>query len=814
MKKFIPSSRSRISAIVTVAVFLLSAATEKPLHQQDFKSIIAKYAFVGDFNIKPETRPLNSEEVFWRYPLKIPKNVFPFAWYENDELLQKAFPATTGDGRDFQHINRGRQLFLEGNYDEARTTWLSARARFGKEHEYHRRIDYFIGQSFLALGMKEEDPEKKRRHLHNAATFLSWAFQVKADLKDSLLDQEAPRATYNLAAIYYLYDRYAAAFGAANDGLNFLRQHGRTDFRPAFRRLVAESYIQNRSYLEAVQELDQTLREDIDKKTAASIFARVGDIYFDLNNFELAEDAYALAGKIDQEALLVHPTRFVLRGEALFWMGQFSDAQNMFHYARSSENFPNSEEQLSYDFAAVASIRMADSWLGRTDFKKIEAAKKNVVAIDRKAESPRALQTEKNRAKDALKQALLPLEKARLAYFRHADEFRNHPSAIDAKIRLACLELPEYEGKNIKHARDLLAELKAQKQPTDKASGQIPLNEEALHLAWACETASYAQHERTKDMVERVRTFAGKYPHSRFLNSLVEPVRDVQARDIEPYFQRNDLYGATSFFEKTRKILFPKVSDDLKRRLFNAYADINHSDRAAEFWAVAQKHAKTDIDFLRLAAVAAENDIKTQSIWKKRNAELGSILRGRTWSIGAEELPRLYVSRILTSKAASYHLPWLYQLSRKWSDKNILLTCELVYPTLSRLWDQKSVPNSERNWVQNETTEIIDKRLVDIFHAQPTCGYSLMEFESRVYRQQMKRLAQRIASRPSIPIDPVTANIIWTLSERLYAADDTPSAQTLWRYLRDNGSADIVEVKYAKARLDNRRTEFEKLWGE
>lgn len=834
MRKQLFSTLLHLTAISLIAVFLLSSAAakqsrskskkktvkkeqpvievEKPLHQQDFKNIIAKYAFVADFNVKPETRPLTSEEVFWRYPLKIQKNVFPFAWYENDDLLHKAFPATSGDGRDFQHLNRGRQLFLEGNYEEARTTWLSARARFGKENEYHRRIDYFIGQAFFRLGMKEEDPDKKRRHFHNAATFYSWAYQVKADLKDSLLDQEAPRVIYNLAAIYYLYDRYAAAFGAAHDGLALLRQHGRSEFKPSFRRLVAESYIQNRSYLEAVQEFDQTLRENVDTKTAAAIFARVGDIYFDLNNFELADDAYSLAGRIDQEALLVHPSRFVLRGESLFWMGQFSEAQNMFHYARSSENFPHSAEQLTYDFAAVASIRMADGWLGRTDFKKIDDAKMTLAAIDRKAESPRALQVEKGRAKDALKQALMPLEKARLAYFRHADEFRNHPSALDAKIRLACLELPEYEGKNIQHARDLLSELKNQKTTSESNRDQIPLPEEAIHMAWACETASYAQHERTKEMVERVRTFVGKYPQSRFLNQLIEPVREVQARDIEPYFQRGDLYGATSFFEKTRKLLYQTVPDNLAIRLFNAYADINHSDKAGEFWAVARKRVQKDIDYLRLATVAAENGSK--GVWKKRNTETVQLLRNRKWTTPPDELPRLYVSRLLSANEAPLHLPWLYTLVRQWSDKNALLTCDFVYPVLSRLWDQKNVTKKDRAWVQQEAADLIDKRLVDIFHTQPSCGYSLMEFESRLYRTEMKRLAERIATRTSIPIDPVTANIIWTLSERLYQNQDNASAQNLWRYLRDNGSGEIVEVKYAKARLDNRRTEFEKLWGD
>ena len=60
-----------------------------------------------------------------------------------------AFPQSLGSGRAIQHLNRGRIAFLEGNFEEARKTWLGARARYGNNYEFHRRADYFIAQALI-----------------------------------------------------------------------------------------------------------------------------------------------------------------------------------------------------------------------------------------------------------------------------------------------------------------------------------------------------------------------------------------------------------------------------------------------------------------------------------------------------------------------------------------------------------------------------------------------------------------------------------------------------------------------------------------
>ena len=300
---------------------------DRPLHETNYKEIINRYLFINDFNIKEEERKI-SDEVFWKYHYKFPVVQFPLETFLDD--FEKELPLTEGSGRPTEHINEGRRLYVEKQYDDAKSVWLGGRARYGKEQEYHRRLDYFIGLSFLAkAGDQRKDAgidwnvKMFQEHLVNAATFLSWAFIVKADINDSLLDTVAPKQFYNLAAIYFNNDRYAVAYSTADRGLNFLRRTGRAEYRSKLRRSLAEAHIKNRTYLEAVKELDVALRYDATPSEAAEIFSRVGDIYFDLNNYEVAEYVYGLANRINIKAKQLKPVKYELRGESFFWMGKF-----------------------------------------------------------------------------------------------------------------------------------------------------------------------------------------------------------------------------------------------------------------------------------------------------------------------------------------------------------------------------------------------------------------------------------------------------------------------------------------------------------
>lgn len=737
----------------------------RPLHEESAEQIIQRYSFVGDFEQKEAEREV-SDELFWRYPLPVPKIDFPMVPFIKDP--KREMPATKGEGRPIDHLNRGRILFLEGKTLEAKSTFLSARARYGREYAYHRRNDYFIGYSFMGLATKDMKERgvpyfdsAVKSVFSNAATFLSWAFIMKADEADPVVDYATPKGLYNLAAIYWEYDRFAGAFGAAEKGLNFLRKTGRSEYRSQFHRIEAESYIKNRTYLEAVRELDATIRQDHqDLAQASAAFARVGDIYFDLNNYDLAEDAYALGAKLDEDMQQINPAQLVLRGESLFWLGKFSEAQKILHFALEGSLYRKSTSALPPEYAAFAALRIADAYLARKDF-----------------------------------------EKAKLEYYKVGHEYRSSPAGRLAKIREACLELPFYQGKNVKHARELLEEA--------KTGVEIPVV--AQELAWSCQVASYTERERTPEMLDRVRAFAGNYPESRFLKSFVEPVRTFQAAKIDPYFEKGDGYRAMSFFEKNRKNLFPKVSPELAEKLFIAYVDAYRPEAAKEFFDVAHKNAaNTDLQALREAVVVAELvDKKGGKEWEKRNAKLAQDLNKRAWLTPPEKSAANYLLRILNSGSANRHLTWLHTLAEHWGRKEAEYICDLEYPLLSRMYE---VQPESRAQVSGRVTEVIKTELPALFKRDESCALSLLELEAKALHEDSKSLADRYVRRADWPLVGGFLHTYWVISEHIYDGGDKASATKMWQVIRDKGPPESPEVQFAKARLDPKKTELEKMW--
>jgi len=617
--------------------------------------------------------------------------------------------------------------------------------------------------------------------MSHAATFLSWAFILKEDEADPVVDAAAPKGLYNLAAIYWQYGRYAGAYGAASKGLDFLRRTGRKEYRPRFHRLLAESYIQNRSYLEAVQELDVAIRQDRDPKEAAASFIRAGDIYFDLNNFELADDAYALGARIDELLQLIDPVALVLRGESLFWLGRFSESQKILHFALEGPAYRQSLRPLPPAYASWAALRIADGFLARHD-----------------------------------------LDQARIEYYKVDHDYQGTLAGRIAKVRSACLELPYYHGKNVAHARELLE--------AAKVGPELPSL--AKELAWSCQVASYARRDQTPEMLERVKTFAAAYPESRFLKSFIPPVRKFQAARIEPYFAAGDTYSALSFFEKNRKLLYAKVPKDLQVKLFSAYADIRRPKAASEFWDAYAATPTSDLKVLRQAAVAAEmaggaadqqgakkgaKKITKKSakrtpkqlakVWKRRDQGFQKRLLGRAWSLAPDARATDYVMRILATPSAPQHLRWLLGLAGHFAATDPKDICDIEYPILSRLNQQGS-----REVVEKRLAEIIKAVMPGLFKHDESCAQSLLELEATHLREEPKVIADRYLARADWPLVGGYLHLYWVMAEHIYDAGQKLEARKMWQVIKDKGPESAPEVEFAKARLDPTRTELEKLW--
>ena len=754
-----------------------SSAADRPPVYKNFSEIVKNYQIIGDFTIEPAEREISSE-LFWRYPFPLPKAVFPI----NHKLGDKPeeMPATPGDNKPIQHMNFGRVKFTEKDYEEARKIWLSARARYGKNYHYHRRNDYFIGLAYLKISkgirkMFHGDIYRSEVRLtySNTATFLSWAFIKKRDLPDPQLDIIAPAALYNLSAIYYEFDRYTAAHGAAQEGLSFLRKTGRKDYRPHFRRLIAEGWIKDRQYLRAVREIETIIRQENNPEQAAYAFSRIGDIYFDLNKYELAEEAYRLSQIINQEINTILPLSFILRGESLFWLGRFADAQKTLHYGIKSISHKHAKEGLSVNFRSWASLRIADAYLA---------------------------QYGSNKSKTDF------LDKAKLAYYRVEHEFPNSDASYVAKVRRACLSLPQYLGNNVKHSRSTLSEIRESYAPL-----------QVVELAWSCEVMSYGDREKGQDFVDKVKKFYKRFPNSRYLSQYIPSLIEVKSSNLEAYLNDKDYHKATLFFENNRQDLFSDISTQRKRQLFKAYMEIGLANKAAEFWQAFRKQENQSLEkfllsSLFLSEISSSNQ-QNQSFRRLLQKTLNDY--ASTYKLNESTRMRSFVNRFLKSKVYYLHLPWLYEATFDWNTDDAKDLCEISYPLLSKWFHAHKKTGTSIKKIWQEVTKITKNQFPLLFSKSLSCSKALLELEAEVgtHPSLRKFYGEIWLDRFEWPQKSVIVPLIWQASEAVSRTAPTSTvSKKLWTYLAKLDPNQFPEVKYAKTRLDKSKTQTEQLW--
>ena len=66
----------RLSILALFFAMPTLIAQDRELYKRSIDEIIREYTIIGDFNLKPEIRD-NSKEIFWRYPVKLPRVQFP-----------------------------------------------------------------------------------------------------------------------------------------------------------------------------------------------------------------------------------------------------------------------------------------------------------------------------------------------------------------------------------------------------------------------------------------------------------------------------------------------------------------------------------------------------------------------------------------------------------------------------------------------------------------------------------------------------------------------------------------------------------------
>jgi tetratricopeptide (TPR) repeat protein len=757
----------------------LAPPQEKPfdLKTASFKEILDRYVFIADFNQKSPERPI-SDEVFWKYPFKLPPVKFEIDTTTYD--LRKLVFQMRGSGRLMAMYNDGRAAFLDKEYSKASEIWFAGRQEFKNDASVNKTLEFFLGVNALAFyqqkisDLKNPPSEKDIDGLlKQVSYFFASVFILRRDVPIPAIDVYAPWALYNIAAIYQRFDRMPSVYGAATEGLAALLKDGKSLHRSELRQLIAEAHIKNQDMLSAVQELDTALRQDPNPGQATRIFNRAGDIYYDLNNYELAEDMYGMANALGRESRVYNAAQAVLRGETAFWLGKFEEADRMLSFALDAAmRVPGHDWLQDSQTLPWVTLRLADTYLARA-----------------------------SAAKDKKRNELFA--KARLAYFNTQTNYPNSEAARLAEIRGACLELPTYAGNNVKHARELLKSV--------KEKNDVP--EQLMELVWACHAKSYSSREKTDEMVELIKEFSDKYPRSKHLASMIDPVRDVQAAKIDSYFEKKQWESATEFFEQRRSSLFPKISDKLASKLWNAYVATSRSKEAEEFWRPKLEQGNTDLDVLRRAAFLYEagNDrSKNKDVLSTERRNLDQRLLTRAWGEKPSKEEVDYVGRVLASSRASSAYPWVLKLQDQWTKNDPESGCSVLFPLLSRIQSDKKARVLLKNELVRRTKEFGDSKLAELREKDPACFQSWVDLEARILPPS--KIDETYSARKDWPLTGAWLERSWAWSEDLNLRGKVKDAREIWQRIAESAPKESFEYKMAKTRLDPSRTEYESLW--
>ena len=736
--------------------------SDRPLSDRAIKEIIERYSFIADFNVYDETRNVG-DEVFWRYSSILPRPKFKLDVNLdiNDPKFKTQVPVTYGSSRVEEHINAGRVEFLKGNFKEAIDIWTAGHRRYLKKNSLSKRYSYFLGLAMLSQAQKEInsgaewDSNDIKAMLYSVTTLYSKAFGLKDGIKDPEIDKFKIKALHNQAVIYYQYKRYPLALGIANKALRYQQQIGVTKKQSILRRIVAEVYIDAEEYLDAIRQYDLAIRQSENPVDAAYMFARSGDIYFSLNNFELAEDMYRLAIRVSRKKSILDPAQYILRGESLFWMGKFKDAQIMLNYGMMSAGSPKVEYDVGEDLQALAHIRIADASL---------ALKEN--------------------------------KKARLRYFQHIEQFRNKPTVPYAKLRLACLELPFYEGNNILHARELLDSYK---------NSEDILNPDAIEMAWTCEMASYAKTDRDPKLVARVRKFYEKYPNSKLLQALIEPVREVQSETINSLIDEKK-YGETiDLYEKSKKTIYTKLSPKQQAGLFEAYVALYQSDKASPFAREYYENMKSPLEnLIFLVGYAEIKDEETKIDLAQTYSVLREQLVDKPLDLDNTTSTRLLIKRLL--RADDSNIIWISKLFMNWAVEDLDAYCEDIY---SLLFSKKD-STKYRKYITGTTEFVINSRFNRILEKNPLCAKNYVALYMLLTNQAV--FNDFLKEHENIPYNDDFLPLIWAFANEMINSGMQDEGRELLNKILNKTDKENKYNRFSKAKLETFESRYNNIW--
>lgn len=744
----------------------------KDLMGKSFDEIMQNYTIVPDFSIKETTRPIGNY-TFWSYPFKIPPWAPKLAY--SVENIEEELPKTIGVGRAVEHLNKGRILYLQGKYKQARDTWLSARARYGGNNpKWLRRCLYFIGLGLLKMAEELGDPRNlddaginlRETHYGNAALFLSEAFVLRKTPEDTSIDKYKTKVLSQLSNIYYVFKRYSSAFASAQEGLDQVRITGITKYRAPLLKMMAESMIRNRSYYEAVDYLDTLIRTTLDRSIAAESFSRMGDIYFDLNNYELAEAMYGLSLAVDRQKAVLSPWQSILRGESLFWMKRHEESIKMLRLGIEASRNANSIATLPGEAIAFAKLRQSDNYLvaAKVDPLQLYSNIKNNQEV---------------------------LVKLGREYYSVEHEHPTTQAAEIASLRRYCIEDLSYQKNNIRHARIYLKKIKNSISP-----------ENAKEFAHACYVKSFSARSFQQGVIKEIQDFFKKYPYSKYLTWMTKSLIRNRRMQLDDYINKNKLAEAIIFHKRYKNQLFEELTSSQNLGLFKASVSLERASEAHPYWNKEKEQILKSYPMLSLVYAVETNrspgtvqsilDYLDAKNYKIPNDLFHRNLGNRIWVEQSDTAKAWYFSRLQDEDM---------ETSRS------KLFCSFVFPKLADAVssDSEDLSLSGISYM----VYLIERTFPLWLQDDPGCAVDILNLEVRLNEEL---IVATWLGRLDWPADDKTLRYYWIAAETAREAGDLASASKLWQWVDRNAKNDSPYKRYASSRLTPVKSELDQLW--
>jgi hypothetical protein len=316
-------------------------------------------------------------------------------------------------------------------------------------------------------------------------------------------------------------------------------------------------------------------------------------------------------------------------------------------------------------------------------------------------------------------------------------------------------------------------------------------------------------------MLAKVSEFASRYPRSKFLNSMTEPVKEVKSSYLGELLELPNKKKAIEFYEKYGKTLYKNgLKDEWATQLFAIYYDRLEIEKAKPFWPVIQRQkitSNTDL-IRRISWLEEQTNVSKDTKLRKVLGEYVTAASNLKWSESDSASVKKYLPRIRSVDDDFSSGPWIVDWLAS-GNLNLEQLCKEVLPLISSASQKEKKAKLLENWL-NLITKEIDKSLGDLISKDAGCTASLVDLEAFLFKRTNKEslFASLWLNRRTQSVSLETVGYIWEASEIFEKEGKSKEANVLWNLLIDPKNSKFEESKWAKLKLDPSKTEYEDLW--